>query len=179
MRVIKSIDETLFIEFDDDNANTTISGVPAMFMSKKTMGSLIKGMIDALGEGVRPLLYTSGYNAGRKSAPVVIRQWDCKNLDETLNATTQQFARYGWLLLKDATLSEDGREISCMVEKSFESQAYNGKCGTSVCYFIEGFLCGYMEIVYNKENLVCEETTCQAKGDAACRFVIKPKFWEE
>ncbi|KAF5413105.1 MAG: hypothetical protein C5S43_00805 [Candidatus Methanocomedens sp.] len=55
MKVIKNIDETLFIEFDDENANTTISGVPVMFISKKTMGSLIKGMIDTLGEGVRPL----------------------------------------------------------------------------------------------------------------------------
>ncbi len=179
MKVIKNIDETLFIEFDDENACTTISGVPVMFMSKKTMSSLCMGMIGALGKGARPLLYTSGYNAGCKSAPVVIKQWDCKNLDETLKATIQQFARYGWLLLKEVTLSEDGNEITCKVEKSFESLAYNGKSETSICYFLEGFICSYMEIVFNKENMVCEETTCQAQGDAFCQFVIKRKFWKE
>ena len=179
MKVIKNIDDTLFIEFDDENACTTISGVPVMFISKTTMGSLIKGMIEALGEGVRPLLYTSGYKAGRKSAPVVISHWDCKNLEETLSATAQQFAHYGWLLLKDVKLSEDGREIICMVEKSFENQAYQGKSDHSNCYFLEGFLCGYMEVVYNKENLVCEETACSTSGDKACQFVIKPKFWNE
>ncbi|MBW6518056.1 MAG: XylR N-terminal domain-containing protein [ANME-2 cluster archaeon] len=179
MRVIKSIDETLFIEFDDENANTTISDVPVMFMSKRTMSSLLKGMIGALGIGARPLLYTSGYNAGYKSAPVVMEHWDCKTLDETLSATIQQFARYGWLLLKEVTLSEDGNEITCKVEKSFESRGYNGKNDTSICNFLEGFLCGYMEIVFNKENMVCEETTCQAKGDPFCQFVIKHKFWKE
>ncbi|MDF1557623.1 MAG: XylR N-terminal domain-containing protein [ANME-2 cluster archaeon] len=179
MRVIKSIDETLFIEFDDENANTTISGVPVIFMSKKTLGSLLKGMIGALGEGARPLLYLSGYIAGQKSAPVVIRHWECKNLDEKLSATIQQFARYGWLLLKDIKMSEDKKEITCLVEKSFESQAYYGKSDTSICYFLKGFLCGYMEIICNKENMICEEVTCQAKGDTVCQFVIKPKFWKE
>lgn len=179
MRIIKTIDETLLCEYDDKNANTTVSGVPVIFMSKKTLGSLLKGMIDALGMGARPVLYTSGYNAGKKSAPVVIKQWECRNLEETLSATIQQFARYGWLLLKDVRLSDDGDEIICTVEKCFEAKEHKGKSDTSICYFIEGFMCGYMEIVYNKENMICEEISCQAKGDDACKFIIKPKFWKE
>ena len=74
MNSIKTIDEALFIELDDDNANITISGVPVIVMSKESFGLLHKGVLDALGKCARPMLYTSGYNAGKNSAPVVIRQ---------------------------------------------------------------------------------------------------------
>lgn|GEM_PF-3210015 len=176
---IKNIDEALVCAYDDENANTTMSGIPVILMSKKTFGSLHKGMIDALGMGARALLYTSGYDAGRKSAPVVIRHWECNTLEEILSATIQQFARYGWLLLKDVKVSGDKNEITCIVDKSFESNGYEGLSQTNTCYFLEGFLCGYMEIVFNRQNMMCEEVSCQAKGNEVCQFVIKPKFWEE
>lgn len=179
MNYIKTIDEALSIKFDDDNADITISGVPVMVMSKETFGSLHKGVIDALGKGARPMFYTSGYNAGKKSAPVVIRQWECETTDEIISATIQQFTRYGWLLLNDIILSDDQREITCTVIKSVEAMTHTGKSDTPICYFLEGFMCGYMEVVFNKKDMVCEEVSCQAMGDDVCRFVIKPKFWEE
>jgi predicted hydrocarbon binding protein len=169
----------LVCAYDDEKACTTLGGIPVILMSKKTFGSLHKGMSDALGKGARALLYTSGYTAGKKSAPVVIRQWDCNSLEETLSATIQQFARYGWLLLKDIKVSEDENEITCIVDKSFESIGYKDLTQTNTCYFLEGFMCGYMEIVFNKQNMICEEVSCQAKGDKFCQFVIKPKFWKE
>lgn len=64
---MKSIEDTLFIEFDDANTDTVIIGIPVMFMSKKTMSSLILEMIGALGKGTRSLLY-SNYKVG-KSLP--------------------------------------------------------------------------------------------------------------
>ncbi|NIA03250.1 MAG: hypothetical protein GWP12_01745 [Nitrospirae bacterium] len=36
-----------------------------------------------------------------------------------------------------------------------------------------------MEIVFNKHDMICEEVSCQTKGNEFCQFVIKPKFWEE
>ena len=179
MNSIKAIDEALFIELDDDNANITISGVPVIVMSKSTFGSLHKGILDALGKGARPMFYTSGYDAGKNSAPVVIRQWECETTDEIISATTQQFARYGWLILRDIELSGNQREITCTVIKSVEAMTHTGKSDTPVCYFLEGFMCGYMEVVFNMEDMVCEEVSCQAMGNDVCRFVIKPKFWEE
>ncbi|NIA03249.1 MAG: hypothetical protein GWP12_01740 [Nitrospirae bacterium] len=43
-----------------------MSSIPVILMSKKTFGSLHKGMINTLKNGARALLYTSGYDAGRK-----------------------------------------------------------------------------------------------------------------
>ncbi len=179
MNSIKAIDEALFIELDDDNANITISDVPVIVMSKSTFGSLHKGILDALGKGARPMFYTSGYDAGKNSALVVIRQWECETTDEIISATTQQFARYGWIILRDIELSGNQREITCTVIKSVEAMTHTGKSDTPVCYFLEGFMCGYMEVVFNMEDMVCEEVSCQAMGDDVCRFVIKPKFWEK
>jgi len=105
-----------------------------------------------LGKGARALSHTSGYDAGRKSAPVVIRHWECNTLEEILSATIQQFARYGWLLLKDVKVSGDKNEITCIVDKSFESNGYKGLSQTNTCYFLEGFLYGYMEIVFNMQK---------------------------
>ena len=59
MNSIKTIDEALFIELDDDNANIAISGVPVIVMSKSTFGSLHKGVLagcpkSLLNENFRP-----------------------------------------------------------------------------------------------------------------------------
>lgn len=172
---MKSIEEACILEFDDANASVNMSDVPIIMMSRQVFGALHKGMVATLGRGAKALLYTSGYNAGKRSVQAVVSAWDCKSPEEIIEATKKQYAHYGWFNLLN--VSKAGDELIVKVTNSFEIPCYEGKATEPVCHFLEGFLCSYLEEVYSMEDLVGEEVRCQAMGAEICEFVLRPKFW--
>ena len=50
----------------------------------------------------------------------------------------------------------------------------NEKPQTPVCAYTAGVLVGFVNIIGERQDVVCIEHTCQARGDAACSFELLP-----
>jgi PAS domain S-box-containing protein len=46
--------------------------------------------------------------------------------------------------------------------------------GGDACYYTAGFLVGAMQAAAGRKDLACVETSCQGRGDEACRFSLMP-----
>jgi predicted hydrocarbon binding protein len=176
---MKTLEEAMRLEYDDENANVTVSGIPVILMSKSTFGVLHKELLTVLGRSAEGVLYHAGYEAGRKGFKLVAQWWDfdTKNREEIISAYAQQFARFGWLNLETVEVNDQKNEITITVKNSFETRKYGGQADRPVCHYIRGFLCGFAEVAFNMESLRCDEVKCQGIGDEICKFVLKPMFW--
>jgi hypothetical protein len=61
---------------------------------------------------------------------------------------------------------------------AFEAWAWlqhNDRPETGVCDYTRGTFLAYMEVLTQRDDLACVETTCQAQGANACIFRVAPK----
>ena len=79
-------------------------------------------------------------------------------------------AGWGEAVIKKRNDSE--KLIICTVADSTLANLY-GKSEFAVDHLFRGLLCGAMSAIY-KAELDCVETSCVAKGDKICEFVVKP-----
>ncbi len=92
------------------------------------------------------------------------------NIQGDLDNCLQIFQMQGLGALRIVAVSEEKGEIAIEGEDLFESV---DKGSYPQDHFTRGFLAAVVtRLVGQKMN--CEETTCQAKGDAVCRFVVSP-----
>ncbi len=165
------------LEFDDSRANVTLAGVPIIFMSKSTFGVIHRELITSLGRGAESVLYHAGYEAGKRGFKLMKEWWDFKTKDEIIDAYKQQFPHFGWLNLEKLEIDDRKKEVIAVVKNSFEGRKYNGGSDKPVCHFIRGYLAGMCEAAFGTEALRCDEVKCEARGDDACEFIMKPMFW--
>jgi len=174
---MKLLDEAFRITFDDKNADVKVSDVPVILMSKKTFGMIHKELVSVLGRKGESLLYHAGYEAGRQGVATMKKWWDFRNKEEIIEAYKKQFPRFGWLCLDSIEEDMDKKEVKIITHNNFESRQYQKNSDDPVCYFIRGYLCGFVEVAFELEALRCDEVSCEAKGNDHCEFLMKPMFW--
>lgn len=67
--------------------------------------------------------------------------------------------------------------IRIQANNSFESwmyQQHNSKPHAPICAYSAGVFVGFVNILGHRQDVVCIEHSCQAKGDPACVFELKP-----
>ncbi|MCB8983431.1 MAG: GAF domain-containing protein [Ardenticatenaceae bacterium] len=67
--------------------------------------------------------------------------------------------------------------IRIQANNSFESWMYrqhNNKPHAPICAYSAGVFVGFVNILGHRQDVVCIEHSCQAKGDAACVFELMP-----
>lgn len=79
-------------------------------------------------------------------------------------------AGWGEALLKQR--NDEKKQVVFELKNSVVVDLY-GKAENCVDHVFRGLLCGAMEKIYS-EKLDCVETTCRAKGDGLCEFLVKP-----
>jgi predicted hydrocarbon binding protein len=174
---MKTLEEAMKMEYDDANANVTVSGIPVILMSKSTFGTFHKELIAVLGRGAEGVLYHAGYEASKKGFKLMAQWWDFKNREEIISAYKQQFPRFGWLNLEKVEVNDQKKEVIVAVKNSFETRKYAGQAEKPVCHYVRGYLCGFAESAFGFEDLRCYEVKCQGRGDEVCEFILNPMFW--
>jgi len=129
-----------------------------------------------MGSGSSSILYRAGTDAGLSVFDFIHENWRPRNEDEFLDALREHLMSASICTMGEFTLKKESFEATAQVRDSFELDAYDGKSEAGVCHFLRGLVCGLATRLVNAEDLVCDETSCQRKGDAVCTFRVHRMF---
>ena len=170
------------LEFLPEESRIKLVGGEVMFIGLKAIAIDLKDELDSvLGEQGRNLLiYRLGQSFGRSEAERLLPQLDLKDIVPRIAAGPIWAAYSGFVrvrLLPGSVLeANDNYFLFYEHPNNFEATLWkeSGRTSTeAICFFNAGYSSGWCSVASGVE-LDAEEILCEAKGDAACRFIMFP-----
>ena len=123
---------------------------------------------ERFGSGAHAIFYEVGKGCGMRSCRRLVRKYKSKK--RLLRALTRYKGNEKWGKLRfNLDLKRGVGEIT--VAENFEAKQY-GRSEEPVCYFMRGYLEGFLTQAYNKPLKVIE-VACIAQGNKACKFKVE------
>ncbi len=144
------------------------------------IGSMRRELIDNLGwEVARGIMERVGLQAGRNDARRIKLRYPWPSDEEWLRAGPRLHFLEGLVKVQVGRLEvnrSDGRFfMTGEWQDSYEAEQHlkhYGQGTRAVCWTLEGYASGYASEFFGQE-VICIETRCRGKGDAACGFELR------
>ena len=158
------------IRFDEETNEISAANTDWLILRGELLRELFDGFRRFLGrEGANIAIKAAGKNSGRRFVDV-LSQREIK-LDEADMILSVLLNQGGWgkveMDIKRATKTANFSITNCVTARKIKSTEPS-------CYFLAGYFEGFCEKLF-KVELECIETACEASGDLACEFQVKPK----
>ena len=148
-----------------------------IILDAAAVGAMRRELMDNLGwEVTRGVFERIGYQCGRHDAHQLCKHHSFPSDEESLQAGFKLHFVEGMAKarLDQFEINRSAGELHIKGEwlDSFEAEYHLQQYGIgnrSVCWTLEGYGSGFASELF-KEDIVCLETHCRAKGDSACRF---------
>ncbi|MBN1568156.1 MAG: PAS domain S-box protein [Acidobacteria bacterium] len=167
-------------EVDPLSGIIRLGGNRHIVLDAAAIGALRRELNDNLGwEVTQGIFLRLGYLCGRHDAYQVRRHHSTSSDEEVLRTGLRLHDLEGMARARlekfeidrlNAKFCITGEWIGSF-EAEYHLQQY-GICNRSVCWTLEGYCSGYAS-EFLKEDVLCLETDCRAKGDSACRFHLQ------
>ncbi len=135
----------------------------------QTFNEIKDSLYSTFGASAHTILYYSGIGAGQRAYER--RAAKTKSREETLFLLVNEKSSDNWgeLTFQDLDFTKLSGKI--VVKNCFEARAAKSK--QPICYFIKGYLTGFLSGLMQKP-VILNEVKCLAKGDGHCEFIITP-----
>lgn len=140
--------------------------------SKMQVGPVWRSLFLTLGAGAAVVLYRAGIHAGSMTYAFVREGRQPETESDTVDAFSEYLAESGLCVPAGVILEADPPRLVFRTKESFESAELGGKTGGTACHYLRGLMCGFASELLKRRDLVCVESSCEAKGDAACTFEV-------
>jgi PAS domain S-box-containing protein len=122
-------------------------------------------------------LYAAGNEGGRSVIGAMLANGEIGRDEPGFRAAVEAFAAagFGQFRVVSCDLATGRAAVSC--PDAFESWAFEQNQAASerpVCAYSSGSLASFMSLVAGRDDIVCDETACVARGDPLCAFQIAP-----
>ena len=151
-----------------ERCSTLLKNGKAFIMRLVTFKDFKKCLEETFGSGASVIFYQVGRGCGRRSCSRLTHRYPDKAKLFKALARYKRNEKWGKMKFQLNLKSGNGK---ILVAESFEAKQY-GRSEMPVCYFLRGYLEGFLNQAYNK-SLRVTETKCIAKGDKACIFQVK------
>ena len=135
-------------------------------------GSLIR----TLGPGATAVLYQAGVLAGTDVFDFIHKNWRTRDEREFVQMLREHLRAAGLCTLSELTIDRPSHGLMAVVEDNFEAMQSDHGSDRPVCHFLRGLLSGVASRILEVPDLVCDERTCQAKGEKECEFHVHLMF---
>ena len=142
----------------------------AFILRDLTFSDFKKVLEGYFSSGANSIFYAVGKGCGMRSCRRLMTFYHERG--DLFDALIEYKQEEGWGIIRVAIDNETGAG-RVYVSQSFEARGY-GKSEEPVCYFLKGYLEGFLSTFFGKE-FVASETHCIAKGDKECIFEIETK----
>lgn len=153
-----------------------VVGTPVTVMARQFLGETFRQVVEANPDTAEKTLFEAGRAAGQQAAsgvPGLVQNIGTKLSPALIRERFHDVQVFGWGKL--AVLRVDDRFAGdALFTDDFEALAWNGQSNTSRCHWLRGFLTGAVSSLTGSPVDV-SEPECQAKGDAHCRMVFRPR----
>jgi predicted hydrocarbon binding protein len=140
----------------------------AFIMRLVTFRDFKKILEERFGSGAHAIFYEVGKGCGVRSCRRLTQKYKSKG--KLLKALTRYKNNEKWGKIKfNLNLKTGTGEI--IIAENFEAKQY-GKSEEPICYFMKGYLEGFLTQAYSKPLKVVE-VACMAQGSKACKFKVE------
>ena len=135
----------------------------------QTFNEIKDSLYGTFGVSAYTILYYSGIGTGHRAYER--RAANAKTKEETLKLLAGDKINDNWgeITFQDIDFAKLSGRI--LLKNCFEARAAKSK--QQICYFIKGYLTGFLSGLMQKPVLL-DEVKCLAKGDDHCEFTIAP-----
>jgi CheY-like chemotaxis protein len=145
-------------------------------LRKSQSQQMWKSLYKILGPGSSAVLYRAGSEAGLNTFDFIQEHWNPKDEQQFLEALQEHLSYAGLCTTREFRIDREPFRAIVQVERSFEHGLHEGPAERPVCHFLRGLVCGIAIRLSGEPDLMCDETACEARGDAACVFSIHRMF---
>ncbi|MFA5897105.1 MAG: response regulator [Thermoplasmata archaeon] len=135
-------------------------------------GSLIR----TLGPGASAVLYQAGVMAGTDVFDFIHKNWSPSDEREFVQMLREHLRAAGLCTLLEFTIDRPSHGLAAEVKDNFEAVQSERGSDRPICHFLRGLLSGLASRILEVPDLVCDERSCQARGEKACTFRVHPMF---
>jgi PAS domain S-box-containing protein len=168
-------------QVDTSSGRITLGCNRHVVFDTSAIGNMRRELLDILGwDATRGILERIGYHCGRRDASQLKQCCSWPSEEEWLRAGLRLHCLEGMVKAHVDSFNVDRTrgilQISGEWLDSFEAEDHlrqHGLGGRSVCWTLEGYASGCASEFFG-DDVVCLETHCRAKGDASCRFELRP-----
>ena len=169
---IKDIDEFWKLTLKPETADTRLSTVPVVVISRKTLHHFLRELREAIGPGVDEILYRSGLEAGQAFVGTMTEWAGSKNPIEVLDQMGDIYSRCGWFAVESFEVDPMTHQARLRLARTLETFGVEGRFDAPACHFLRGYFAGFFRSLFWSDAVDCKEVACRGKGDELCEFVI-------
>jgi predicted hydrocarbon binding protein len=157
------------LEYDEGQGIISFKGVRYVLIRPDTVVEFQKAVEAAVGGQTAEMMMAGGFTGGSRSSRKYKEVFPYS--DEQIVAFMCNMGReIGWGDFEVEKFDRAGRRLIVLVRNSAFAEAY-GSADQGVCHMIRGVMAGLAAGIFGTD-VRSEETSCRAKGDELCRFVI-------
>jgi predicted hydrocarbon binding protein len=140
----------------------------AFIMRLVTFTDFKKCLEETFGSGASVIFYEVGRGCGRRSCNRLLRKYSDR--EKLLKALTRYKYNEKWGKIRFKLDMKSGVG-KILITESFEAKQY-GQSTEPVCYFLRGYLKGFLTQTF-KKPLKVTEIACIAQGNKTCEFKVE------
>ncbi len=148
------------------------SGQRAMIIRNDVWEGMLQKTREKFGSGGDVIIYEQGNMAGRMSGRELLAALGRDFLTKQLDQVIAMYQALGWGRAKILNFVQSPMTLSIRMWESAECMGQKSEKATG--HFIRGHIVGHVEEIFGVE-CKCVETSCLAKGDPYCEFVLEEK----
>jgi predicted hydrocarbon binding protein len=148
------------------------SGQRALIIRNDVWNSMLQRTREKFGSGGDVIIYEQGNMAGRMSGRELLAALGRDFLVKQIDQVVAMYQALGWGKAK--ILSFVQSPLSLVVRMWDSAECMGQKSEKATGHFIRGHIIGNMEEIFGVE-CKCAETSCLAKGNPYCEFILEEK----
>jgi len=170
---IRDVDEFWQLTTKPRTADTRLSTVPVVVISRDTLRRFFREVRATLGPAADDLLYRSGLEAGEAFVGTMARWTGSQDPMEIVDHLGDVYSRCGWFAVSSIEVDPESRQARLRLTRTLETYGQEGTWDRPACHFLSGYFAGFFRALFWAEGISCIETTCRGKGDSVCEFVLR------
>ncbi|MEM3029874.1 MAG: V4R domain-containing protein [Thermoproteota archaeon] len=146
-----------------------VGGERSFTLRVDSFGAILKRLYEKFGTGAAIILYEMGLGMGESKFKSTVSKYRVDKQTAVKILLAERSAK-GWCIARVGELNSKGAMV--MVYDLFECMPFKNNQEKPVSQLFRGYLTGIFQQLYGK-NVTVTESECIAKGDNACRFLIR------
>ncbi len=145
-------------------------------LQKNQTRHLWQALFRTLGRGASAILYRAGTEAGSSTYDFIKRRWSPAGDEAFVKAFMEYCEATSLCNVEYFELDRTTSSLRVRLTETFEATQLEEMTKDTVCHFMRGLLNGLAGRLLGCQDLVCDERACEARGDNACEYLMRPMF---
>jgi len=169
---IKPIEEFWKLTTKPETADTRLSDLPIVIISRPTLQKFFRELREAIGPDVDRLLYRCGIETGQGFVATMVEWTGSKDPMDIVEGLGDIYALCGWFATESMQVDPVTHQARIRLSRSLETYGIEGRFDAPACHFLRGYFAGFFRSLFWSDEVECQETSCRGKGDKVCEFVV-------